>query len=478
MVMFDDDDVDVLNVLMMFVQWWVKMVDHTALKLSKLEKLFKKSQGVKAIPDIEDGYTDVAITLPDRFKMPQIDRFDGSGDPMVHLRLFSDILRPMGLTRPQKLSLFGRAVARSPAGWLQCATDVSNFGEELRYSFQILPNSLVIPLDDDDDDDTERGILGETYDLFSNLYICFYTNSTQEDLWQQVFPVGTEWDQLDHVYQYKWNFSNLENAFEEGGELYGQKVYLFGCTEPQLVFFNGEGKVTCIPVVVAVASPFPPSDKIGINSVQREAEEIVPMKQMKMDWVPYIPLEDRAGLRHLKLERVKKFEYCLPYFYQPLTEDELEQSTIVQIIFPAEEKPVFCEFDWELDELEEFTDKLIEEEELSEDQKDAFKDFVKEKVREGKRANREAREARKKALEEMSEDTKAAFQSMKFYKFYPMPTPDTPDVSNVKARITKDYNSELYARVPNPKSIEMPKFPFVFARKLAISLCLSSLRFV
>ncbi|XP_052189628.1 protein HEAT INTOLERANT 4-like isoform X3 [Diospyros lotus] len=180
-----------------------------------------------------------------------------------------------------------------------------------------------------------------------------------EDLWQQVFPVGTEWDQLDQVYQYKWNFSNLENAFEEGGELHGQKVYLFGCTEPQLVFFKGEGKVTCIPVVVAVVSPFPPSDKIGINSVQREAEEIVPMKQMKMDWVPYIPLENRdsqverlksqifilsctqrrAGLRHLKLDRVKKFEYCLPYFYQPFKEDELEQSTIVEIIFPAEQKP-------------------------------------------------------------------------------------------------------------------------------------------
>nr|GLL49424.1 uncharacterized protein LOC109020114 [Ipomoea trifida] len=32
----------------------------------------------------------------------------------------------------------------------------------------------------------------------------------QEDLWQQVFTVGTKWDQLDMVYQYKWNFSNLE----------------------------------------------------------------------------------------------------------------------------------------------------------------------------------------------------------------------------------------------------------------------------
>ncbi|KAG2711762.1 hypothetical protein I3760_04G091700 [Carya illinoinensis] len=267
-----------------------------------------------------------------------------------------------------------------------------------------------------------------------------------EDLWKEAFPVGTE------------------DAFEEGGKLHGKKVYLFGCTEPQLVFFKGDSKVICIPVIVAVVSPFPPSDKIGINSVQRESEEIIPMKQMKMDWVPYIPLENResqvdklhsqifilrctqrrAALKHLKLDRVKKYEYCLPYFYQPLKEDELEQSTEVQIIFPAEPKPVFCEFDWELDELEEFTDKLIQEEELSEDQKDAFKEFVKEKVREAKKANREAREARKKALEEMSEETKAAFENMRFYKFYPVPTPDSPDVSNVKAPFINRYYGKAH----------------------------------
>ena len=240
-----------------------------------------------------------------------------------------------------------------------------------------------------------------------------------EDLWKETFPVGTEWDQFDLLYQFKWNFSNLEKAFEEGGKLYGKKVYLFGCSEPQLVSYKGENKVICIPAVVAVVSPFPPSDKIGINSVQREAEEIVPMKQMKMDWVPYIPLENResqvdrlktqifilsctqrrAALKHLKIDRVKKYEYCLPYFYQPFKEDELEQSTEVQIIFPAESKPVFCEFDWELDELEEFTDKLIEEEELDVDQKDAFKDFVKEKVREAKKANRQIFYSRYQSLQ-------------------------------------------------------------------------------
>ncbi|KAL7201827.1 hypothetical protein ACSBR1_033516 [Camellia fascicularis] len=79
--------------------------------------MFKKSQGVKSILDIEDGYTDAAVTLLDRFKMPQINRFDGSGDPMVHLRLFSDILRPMGLTRLQKPSLFGRTLSGVAAIW-------------------------------------------------------------------------------------------------------------------------------------------------------------------------------------------------------------------------------------------------------------------------------------------------------------------------------------------------------------------------
>ncbi|KAL7237221.1 hypothetical protein ACSBR1_020311 [Camellia fascicularis] len=111
-------------------------VDPTALKLNKLEKLFKKSQRVKSIPDIEDGYTDAAVTLPDRFKMPQIDRFDGSGDPMVHLRLFSDILRPMGLTRLQKLSLFGRTLSGVAAIWYtKLEDDVKRNWDEMAEGF-------------------------------------------------------------------------------------------------------------------------------------------------------------------------------------------------------------------------------------------------------------------------------------------------------------------------------------------------------
>lgn len=98
-------------------------VDPTVLKVSKLEKLFRRAQGINSIPDIEDGYTNSAVTLPDRFKMPHIDRFDGSEDPMVHLLLFSDILRPMGLSRLQKLSLFGRTLSGVAAMWYAMLKD-------------------------------------------------------------------------------------------------------------------------------------------------------------------------------------------------------------------------------------------------------------------------------------------------------------------------------------------------------------------
>ncbi|KAH9312949.1 hypothetical protein KI387_027984, partial [Taxus chinensis] len=270
-------------------------------------------------------------------------------------------------------------------------------------------------------------------------------------LWQAAFPVGTEWDQMDNVYKISWDFSNLKSAFEEGGVLYGKNVYLFGCTEPQLVHFKDQIKVICIPAVVAVVSPFPPSDKIGIKSIQMEGESIVPMKEMKMGWVPYIPYNNRhlpveqlktqiytlkctqrrAALKQLHKERIKQYEYCLPYFYQPLKEDEMEKDTVVQIMYPSE-PPVVCDYDWDFDDFEEFTDNLVEEEVLTEDKKEDFKNFLKQRVAEEKKKQREAREARKKAIQEMSPETKASFANMRFYKFYPVQNPKTPDISNVK----------------------------------------------
>jgi len=282
-------------------------------------------------------------------------------------------------------------------------------------------------------------------------------------LWKEAFPVGTEWDQYDKVYEIQWDFSNLEKEFEEGGKLCGKRVYLFGCTEPQLVFFGDVSRVIHIPAVVAVTSPFPPSDKIGIKSVQREEELIVPMREMKMDWVPFIPpdvrdysavervktkiftlkcTQRRAALKQLKQERIKKYEYCLPYIYSPLKEDETVDETTVNIMYPFDDEthpPVVTEYDWQFDEFDEFVDNLVTEEELPESEKEKFMAFLKETVNKERKKVREAKLARKKALEEMSKDLKEGFENMKFFKFYPIKSPKYPDISSMQSSFINRY---------------------------------------
>ncbi|PIA24998.1 hypothetical protein AQUCO_13500015v1 [Aquilegia coerulea] len=292
-----------------------------------------------------------------------------------------------------------------------------------------------------------------------------------DDLWKSMFLVGTEWHTMESLYNCNWDFSNLENAFEEenGGLLYGKRVYLFSYTEGLTDTINC--KAINVPVVVAVVSPFPPSDKIAVCSVQLATEEIISMKKMKMDWIPYVPLayrdkqasveyrlnakskesslpqifvlsctETTADLRNLELESHRKYEYCVPYYYNPLVDNNQKISTCVDIVFPAEPAPVFYEYDWEDYDLEIVVDELVDREELSgEDQIGEFRNFVRQKVREAKRANREAEEARKKAIEEMDEETKAAYSNIKIYKIYPLNTPEFPPLPNKTLQINRFY---------------------------------------
>ncbi|EFH41190.1 predicted protein [Arabidopsis lyrata subsp. lyrata] len=289
-----------------------------------------------------------------------------------------------------------------------------------------------------------------------------------EDLWKDTFPVGTEWDQQDAVYDFNWDFKNLEEALEEGGKLYGKKVYVFGCTESYSVNYKNEKKDVIVPAVVCIDSSIPPSDKIGVASVQGEVGEIIPMKNMKMDWVPYVPLEQRdrqvdrknfpvfilgctqrrSALKHLPEDRAKKFNYCLPYINNPFKVDESEQSTVVQIRFPSEPQ-VECEYDWLKSDVEDFTDNLIKEEVLLPEQKDAFEEFVKEQSNIAMAAYDRAQEAREKVKEGLSEETKKAYQEMKLYKFYPLLSPDTPDTAGIEKVLREGSRSPVIVS-PNP----------------------------
>ncbi|KAK7376071.1 hypothetical protein VNO78_34923 [Psophocarpus tetragonolobus] len=103
----------------------------------------------------------------------------------------------------------------------------------------------------------------------------FEDKSNLEDLWKETFPIGIKWDKLDSVYQFKWDFSNLEASIGLG-LLRGRPVaweeglpFLVFFTTAQMVMFKGESKIVCIPVVVA---PTAPPDLVNSNFVIAAAE--------------------------------------------------------------------------------------------------------------------------------------------------------------------------------------------------------------
>jgi len=111
----------------------------------------------------------------------------------------------------------------------------------------------------------------------------------------------------------------------------------------------------------------------------------------------------------------------MPY-YMPLQPIEDQDDTVINFLYPLEPR-IVDDFDWEMDDYEDFADQKVKDDYLPEDEKEKIK----------------AKEAGKKAIGDMDPKKKEAFENIKFYKFYPVKTPETPDVDSVKSKYINRY---------------------------------------
>ena len=115
---------------------------------------------------------------------------------------------------------------------------------------------------------------------------------------RETFLCGQELDTYGQVWaqsHFKWRFPRLLDAVRnrlQSNPL--EMAYVFGCSEPQQ--FNvpsrngrgpGETKVLPIPAIVVAFCTAPVPEMLGITSVQSSTEAIVPMRALKMSWVPF-----------------------------------------------------------------------------------------------------------------------------------------------------------------------------------------------
>ncbi|KAI0565158.1 Protein heat intolerant 4 [Gracilaria domingensis] len=286
-----------------------------------------------------------------------------------------------------------------------------------------------------------------------------------DEIWKDIYLAGTEWDQINDVYKEDWDFDHLDEALTDG-DLAGKKIYLFGGTEPQLIMVDEDdnrGEVVPVPVITAIVSDISPPATVGLKSVQRAKEDIVPMADLRISWQAYAPQNVafrsrfRPNVHVLKCnqrfvslkprgeEAVHKYDYVLPYFFYPDKEDDDIADTVVQVLVDLEGRsaPLMCEFDYEMDELNEFVEETVGEEMLDKDKhSQPLRQAIETAVKNAKQEQKAVKEERQNRIKAMSKEELEGIRNMKLIKFYPQN--EWPDVSKVKSRLVNRYYGQAH----------------------------------
>ena len=95
----------------------VTIVEDPRSRMDRLERRI----GQMRDPDemiLWDDLDDVSVaTLPVGFRMPDMERYTGVGCPRIHLRLYSTVMRALGLGEAQLLTLFPLSLSGVTQRW-------------------------------------------------------------------------------------------------------------------------------------------------------------------------------------------------------------------------------------------------------------------------------------------------------------------------------------------------------------------------
>ncbi|XP_070040375.1 uncharacterized protein [Nicotiana tomentosiformis] len=124
----------------------------------ELKNLTSRFQGVEGGKGIEGlNYEDLCIKpdveLPDVYKPPKFEMFDGIGDPKVHLRTYCDKLVGVGKDETICMNLFMRSltgdalswyISQNPKKWINWVSMASDFMDRLRFNTENAPYVFYI----------------------------------------------------------------------------------------------------------------------------------------------------------------------------------------------------------------------------------------------------------------------------------------------------------------------------------------------
>ena len=84
----------------------ITIIEDSRSHMDRLEQSIRQMRDPDEMILWDDPDDVLVATLPVGFRMPDIERYKGVGCPRIHLRLYSTVMRALGLDEAQLLTLF------------------------------------------------------------------------------------------------------------------------------------------------------------------------------------------------------------------------------------------------------------------------------------------------------------------------------------------------------------------------------------
>ncbi|XP_070042875.1 uncharacterized protein [Nicotiana tomentosiformis] len=131
------------------------LIKNIAKELKKLTGRVQSVEGGKCIEGLnyEDLCIKPGVELPEGYKPPKFEMFDGTGDPNVHLRTYCDKLVGVGKDERIRMRLFMRSligdalswyINQNPKKWVSWVSMASDFMNRFRFNTENAPGVFYI----------------------------------------------------------------------------------------------------------------------------------------------------------------------------------------------------------------------------------------------------------------------------------------------------------------------------------------------
>ena len=95
----------------------VQTIGASEDRIQRVEQMLRQMRVAEGM-NVRDGFDSAPVTpLPPKFRMPDMERYTGRGCPRTHLRIYSQLMRGMGLDEAQLIMLFPLSMSIVAQSW-------------------------------------------------------------------------------------------------------------------------------------------------------------------------------------------------------------------------------------------------------------------------------------------------------------------------------------------------------------------------